>query len=57
MNGRYEDNKSKVWKVQKPLILLHNRDVYAYTSAKLAFGKITIEEVDPKLEKDIVKLD
>ncbi len=35
----------------------HGRDVYAYTGAKLASGKITFEEVGPKLEKDIVKLD
>lgn len=35
----------------------HGRDVYAYTGAKLASGEITFEEVGPKLEKNIVKLD
>ncbi|AHE67115.1 hypothetical protein Loa_01566 [Legionella oakridgensis ATCC 33761 = DSM 21215] len=34
----------------------YGRDVYAYTAAKLASGKITFEEVGPVLNEPIVKL-
>lgn len=34
----------------------HGRDVYGYTAARLASGKITFEEVGPKLDTPIVKI-
>ncbi len=34
----------------------HGRDVYVYTAARLASGKITFEEVGPLLKSDPVKL-
>ncbi|MET0463554.1 MAG: S-adenosyl-l-methionine hydroxide adenosyltransferase family protein [Chitinophagaceae bacterium] len=34
----------------------HGRDVYAYTAAKLAAGKIRYEEVGPELKRDVVKI-
>jgi S-adenosylmethionine hydrolase len=34
----------------------HGRDVYAYTGARLAAGKITFEEVGAKIIADIIKL-
>ena len=33
------------------------RDVYAYTGARLASGKISFEEVGPKLDLEVVQLD
>ena len=35
----------------------HGRDVYAYTGARLASGKISFEEVGPKYEAPLVKHD
>lgn len=35
----------------------HGRDVYGYTAARLAAGKITFEQVGPKYEGALVKLD
>lgn len=34
----------------------HGRDVYAYTAARLAAGKITFEEVGPALANEVVNL-
>ena len=34
----------------------HGRDVYAYTAAKLASGKITFEQVGKKLPPNVVKI-
>ena len=34
----------------------HGRDVYAYTAAKLAAGKIRFEEVGPELKRDVIKI-
>ncbi|MCX7828512.1 MAG: S-adenosyl-l-methionine hydroxide adenosyltransferase family protein [Thermanaerothrix sp.] len=34
----------------------HGRDLFAYTGAKLASGKITFEEVGPVLKKDVVRI-
>jgi S-adenosylmethionine hydrolase len=34
----------------------HGRDVYAYTAARLASGKISFEEVGPKLDRRVVKI-
>jgi S-adenosylmethionine hydrolase len=34
----------------------HGRDVYAYTAARLAAGKIRFEEVGPELKRDVVKI-
>lgn len=35
----------------------HGRDVYGYTAARLAAGKISYEEVGPLLRNNVVKLD
>ncbi len=35
----------------------HGRDVYAYTGAKLAAGKISFEQVGPPLSPEVVRLD
>ncbi|PWU03749.1 MAG: hypothetical protein C5B52_02800 [Bacteroidetes bacterium] len=35
----------------------HGRDVYAYTAARLASGVISFEQVGPKLESKVIKLD
>jgi S-adenosylmethionine hydrolase len=35
----------------------HGRDVYAYTAARLASGKITFEEVGAALPNEVVKID
>lgn len=34
----------------------HGRDVYAYTGARLASGKISFEEVGPKLDNDVMRI-
>ncbi|MCG2616571.1 S-adenosyl-l-methionine hydroxide adenosyltransferase family protein [Terrimonas sp. NA20] len=34
----------------------HGRDVYAYTAAKLAAGKIRFDEVGPELKRDVTKI-
>lgn len=34
----------------------HGRDVYAYTAARLASGKISFEQVGPALKRDVVKI-
>lgn len=34
----------------------HGRDVYAYTAARLASGKISFEQVGPELKRDVVKI-
>lgn len=34
----------------------HGRDVYAYTAARLASGKIRFEEVGPKLDRPVVRI-
>lgn len=34
----------------------HGRDVYAYTAARLASGKISFEQVGPELTRDVVKI-
>ncbi|MBO9658139.1 MAG: S-adenosyl-l-methionine hydroxide adenosyltransferase family protein [Chitinophagaceae bacterium] len=34
----------------------HGRDVYAFTAAKLAAGKIRFEEVGPELKRDVIKI-
>ena len=34
----------------------HGRDVYAYTGARLASGKISFEEVGPELGRDVARL-
>ncbi len=35
----------------------HGRDVYAYTAARLAAGKITYQQVGPKLPNQVVSID
>ena len=35
----------------------HGRDVYVYTAARLASGKISFEQVGPLVKQDIVRLD
>ncbi|PZR22308.1 MAG: hypothetical protein DI535_26500 [Citrobacter freundii] len=34
----------------------HGRDVYAYTAARLASGKISFEQVGPELSRDVIRI-